>query len=363
MSSTKTQKTEPPRIFISHAWEDKAFVRQLEKALADAGADVWVDHAGIRGGDNLPKRINDALSWCNTLLLVWSKASADSHWVELEWTNAISLRKLIVPCPLDGTPLPPILANMAYVDFSDKKKGLRELQQALRLANAVEEESEAATSLVSVIHERLTRAEAPTIPKPPHDEQVIPPPHASQSPASKPVQPQRSVIIQLRATPINPLSEDAVKEMLREKNFYDKHKNSSGKGIRHEYEILERHGVVLVIDRATGLMWQKGGSKNYWDFKDAEAYIQKLNAKKFGDCSDWRLPTLEEATSLVEKEKKSGDLYIDPVFDRAQRWIWTTDKESAGREWRVLFDGGSCTHLVINFNNSVRAVCLGQSSI
>ena len=39
-------------IFISHAWEDKPLVRRLEAELQAAGAKVWVDHAGIRGGDN-----------------------------------------------------------------------------------------------------------------------------------------------------------------------------------------------------------------------------------------------------------------------------------------------------------------------
>jgi hypothetical protein len=59
-----------PKIFISHAWEDKAIVRRLEDELKTAGAEVWVDHSGVRGGDNLPKRISDALEWCDTVLLV-----------------------------------------------------------------------------------------------------------------------------------------------------------------------------------------------------------------------------------------------------------------------------------------------------
>jgi len=46
-----------PKIFISHAWEDKPSVRRLEAELRSAGAEVWVDHEGIRGGDNLPERI------------------------------------------------------------------------------------------------------------------------------------------------------------------------------------------------------------------------------------------------------------------------------------------------------------------
>jgi ABC-type bacteriocin/lantibiotic exporter with double-glycine peptidase domain len=44
--------------------------RELEAELRAAGAKVWVDHAGIRSGDNLPKRISDALEWCNMLLLM-----------------------------------------------------------------------------------------------------------------------------------------------------------------------------------------------------------------------------------------------------------------------------------------------------
>ena len=52
-----------PKIFISHSWEDKPFVQRVEADLKSAGADVWVDHSKTRGGDNLPKRINEALEW------------------------------------------------------------------------------------------------------------------------------------------------------------------------------------------------------------------------------------------------------------------------------------------------------------
>jgi len=122
-----------PKIFISHAWEDKALVRRLEAELKAAGAETWVDHSGVHGGDNLPKRISDALTWCDTVLLVWSEAASKSHWVELEWTNALSLRKTIIPCRVDQTPLPALLANVLYVDCRDFAKGFTQLQQALHL--------------------------------------------------------------------------------------------------------------------------------------------------------------------------------------------------------------------------------------
>jgi hypothetical protein len=72
------------KVFISHAWEGKPFAMQLEEELKSTIADVWVDHSGIRGGDNLPKEISDALEWCDTLLLIWSERASKSRWVELE---------------------------------------------------------------------------------------------------------------------------------------------------------------------------------------------------------------------------------------------------------------------------------------
>lgn len=123
-----------PKTFISHSWEDKPLAMQLERELGSAKIDVWIDHSEIRGGDNLPKRINDALEWCNTFLLIWSKAASKSRWVDLEWTNALSLDKVIIPCRLDKTPLPAILANRTYIDFLNKDKGVLELLQVVGLS-------------------------------------------------------------------------------------------------------------------------------------------------------------------------------------------------------------------------------------
>lgn len=61
--------------------------------------------------------------------------------------------------------------------------------------------------------------------------------------------------------------------------------------------------------------------------------------------------------------KKHGELYINPVFDRQQTWIWTADKESAGAAWVVNSSRGDCLdHPVFNYC-IVRAVRGGQSNI
>jgi len=331
----KTPAPEPPRVFISHTWEekDKTLTHILENALSAAGAEVWVDHAGIRGGDNLPKQINDALDWCNTLVLVWSKAAKASHWVELEWSNAISLQKRIIPCPHDGTPIPPILAHKAYVNFANEAEGLRQLLAALQLQSLSRPAQDAVVSPASSPHSPMIQT-PPPIPKAP---------------------PKRPALIQLRATPINPLPEEAVQQMLREKNFYNRYWNASGKGVNHQYESVERNDANLVIDHATGLTWQQSGSENRMNFEEAADYVRQLQAENYGGYADWRLPTLEEAMSLMETEK-SGDLHIDAKFDAKQSWIWTADISSAGRAWFVSFSFGSCARRDIDGDNYVRAV-------
>jgi hypothetical protein len=46
---------------------------------------------------------------------------------------------------------------------------------------------------------------------------------------------------------------------------------------------------------------------------------------------------LQEALSLIEARKYESGLYIDPIFDNKQRWIWTADQESASQVRLVNF--------------------------
>lgn len=129
-----------PKVFISHSSEDKTIIARLERELKMAGVEVWIDYKELKGGDSLPKHISNALDWCNILLLIWSNSARTSKWVELEWASAISLRKLIIPCVLDSTPLPTILANLLYVDFSNFENGLQNLIKGIfQIASAPDE--------------------------------------------------------------------------------------------------------------------------------------------------------------------------------------------------------------------------------
>ncbi len=164
------------------------------------------------------------------------------------------------------------------------------------------------------------------------------------------------------------LSNAAVKRLLQQYDFYcekyswnEDYCNPTGKGFVNQFEPQTIGKDKVVFDRASGLMWQQGGSDEYMFYKDTEAYIKKLKAAKFAGFDDWRLPTLEEAMSLMEPKKNQAGLYIDDRFNAKQSYIWTADEVAGGSlRWVVYFHGGSCSDDDIYYNY-VRLVRSGHS--
>lgn len=130
-----------PKVFISHSWEDNKISKKLAEHLERHGTEIWIDYAKIRGGDSLPDRINGALEWCDTLILVWSETAQSSRYVKLEWENALTLGRRIIPCRLGNTRIPPILSNLLYIDFDDFDTGYSNLLRALGLTQNTEQHS------------------------------------------------------------------------------------------------------------------------------------------------------------------------------------------------------------------------------
>lgn len=159
----------------------------------------------------------------------------------------------------------------------------------------------------------------------------------------------------LRQEPRQDLSAAETGRRLQELGLFEAHRNPAGRGVEHEYEL--RDGGRVVFDRATSLSWQREGSSETLRFDEAQEYVARLNQARFAGAADWRLPTLEEAMSLVEPERRAGGLYLDPVFGQRQWWIWTADRESAVGVWVVYFYGGSCfVHVPLGGSTYVRAV-------
>jgi hypothetical protein len=74
-------------------------------------------------------------------------------------------------------------------------------------------------------------------------------------------------------------------------------------------------GNGTVIDKATGLMWQKSDSLKGMDWEEALEYAENL---KIGGYDDWRLPNAKELQSIVDYSRApqtSSSAAIDPVFN------------------------------------------------
>ena len=162
--------------------------------------------------------------------------------------------------------------------------------------------------------------------------------------------------LKFRSKPV-PLTKKEIKTMLAEENFFDSKLYRDGRGFKNDFE--EQEDDKIVIDHASGLTWQRSGSDKGTDFKGAKEYVHQLNQKSFSGHDEWRLPTLEEAMSLVEKTKNKEGLHINSVFDKEQAWIITSDLHKGlfgTRAWVVDFSSGSSCSIAFSSAHCVRAV-------
>ena len=139
--------------------------------------------------------------------------------------------------------------------------------------------------------------------------------------------------------------------------------------ISHSYNLRSINGDKIVVDNATGLMWHQNGfsekshaygSVKFMRWVEAKEWVRNLNSRGYAGYHDWRLPTVEEAASLLESSKSNG-LYIDPVFSKKQEWIWTGDRKTGGGSkdkdvWEVNFRYGHVLWTDISAYNCVRPV-------
>ena len=128
--------------------------------------------------------------------------------------------------------------------------------------------------------------------------------------------------------------------------------------IEHEYEPREIDHENIVIDHATGLMWQKSGSREPMKWKKAEKWVKKLNKSGYAGYSDWRLPSVEEAASLLvlDTDSKKGLLIDVGVFNGKQTRIWTGDKKNQNAIWHIDFKGYSFDGPVVAVGENIKGI-------
>jgi len=122
-------------------------------------------------------------------------------------------------------------------------------------------------------------------------------------------------------------------------------------GIKVGHYLL--HGNGTVSDEKTGLMWKqcseglsgascRSGKLGWYTWANALQQAKEVNRVGFGGYSDWRLPTIKELQSIMEKQRPTKPKIDTNAFPRsATAWYWSASTWSGNRAtaWSVFFGG------------------------
>ena len=115
----------PPKVFISHASEDKdRFVLDFASKLRAQGIDAWLDRWEMLPGDSLvDKLFEEGIHSATAVVIVLSKNSVDKPWVREE-INAAFVKHVaggmkLIPVLLDDCRVPECLASTLWERISD----------------------------------------------------------------------------------------------------------------------------------------------------------------------------------------------------------------------------------------------------
>jgi TPR repeat protein len=135
------------------------------------------------------------------------------------------------------------------------------------------------------------------------------------------------------------LDEQEISAMLGGKNMFDAQRNPSG-NFRHQYEMRQVAELRLIADRATRLVWMRQQNLVRMSLEKIKDWIASLNRVRYGGIGDWRLPTVEEAASLLQKNPGDEKIFLDAIFGADITSIWTGDSSGESMSWIVDFQNG-----------------------
>lgn len=127
----------PPKVFISHASEDKdRFVVEFARRLRDNGVDAWLDQWEMKPGDSLVDKIfEEGLKEARAVIVVLSKTSAQKPWVREELNasvvNRISRGTRLIPVVIDDCEVPESLRSTVWQRVDDVDNYSESLQRIL----------------------------------------------------------------------------------------------------------------------------------------------------------------------------------------------------------------------------------------
>lgn len=132
------------------------------------------------------------------------------------------------------------------------------------------------------------------------------------------------------------INDGEIADFIKKWNFYDGDLNPDG---NFENSLVDSDDGRVVVDQRTGLMWQRAGL-DITSVLSMKRKIEELNKDGFAGFHDWRMPTMEEAMSIMDKEVNSKDIHLNLCFSKEQPFIFVDAQRKPGGYWYVDYKHG-----------------------
>ncbi|EAT59658.1 TIR domain-containing protein [Chlorobium ferrooxidans] len=126
------------KVFISHSSQDKKFLDRLTTALKNDGVQTWRADKEVTAGENIQEKINDAISNTDYFIVLLSKHSTSSSWVNFELSAILNRevskqQRIILPVLIEDCDIPFSLRDRLFADFRFSfEEGYEKLIRALK---------------------------------------------------------------------------------------------------------------------------------------------------------------------------------------------------------------------------------------
>eukprot|EP00831_Metopus_contortus_P043099 TRINITY_DN34617_c0_g1_i1.p1 TRINITY_DN34617_c0_g1~~TRINITY_DN34617_c0_g1_i1.p1 ORF type:complete len:458 (-),score=115.30 TRINITY_DN34617_c0_g1_i1:413-1786(-) len=120
---------------------------------------------------------------------------------------------------------------------------------------------------------------------------------------------------------------------------------------------FEKNLDGTVLDRSTGLIWEKDGSRYPLTWEHAHAHVDRLNNNAFAGRTDWRLPTVDALTTLFTGRTEPGEYCLQSAFDPRKARLWSVDTKAFTAAWYADAELGFVWWQDRTCRFFVRAVC------
>src|SRR5215471_2084560 len=114
-----------PEVFISYSRADAHAAEVISEEMKKIGVPVFNDERVLVGGSDFTRHVDMAFQAADTIVVLLSRNSKRSRWVEEELTRALETKKTVVPVLLDedgkNNWVWPLLADRQPIERKDSE--------------------------------------------------------------------------------------------------------------------------------------------------------------------------------------------------------------------------------------------------